>query len=74
MALVQESYPDNRALANGIYMAMAFLIRSAVVVALGGIGDKYGLRQGSIISGVLMLLGTPLILLLPRKRSLHKPS
>ncbi len=74
MALVQESYPDNRALANGIYMAMAFLIRSAVVVALGGIGDKYGLRQGSIISGVLMLLGTPLILLLPRKRNLHKPS
>jgi FSR family fosmidomycin resistance protein-like MFS transporter len=74
MALVQESYPDNRALANGIYMAMAFLIRSAVVVALGGIGDIYGLRQGSIISGVLMLLGTPLILLLPQTRSQHKSS
>ena len=74
MALVQESHPDNRALANGIYMAMSFLIRSAVVVVLGGIGDIYGLRQGSIISGVLMLLGTPLILLLPQAKSLHKAS
>jgi FSR family fosmidomycin resistance protein-like MFS transporter len=74
MALVQESYPDNRALANGIYMAMSFLIRSAVVVVVGGIGDIYGLRQGSIISGILMLLGTPLILLLPITRSPHKAS
>jgi FSR family fosmidomycin resistance protein-like MFS transporter len=66
MALVQECYPENRALANGIYMAMAFLIRSVVVVLLGGIGDLLGLRQGFIISAVLMLLGTPLVMLLPR--------
>jgi FSR family fosmidomycin resistance protein-like MFS transporter len=66
MALVQESYPENRALANGIYMGMAFLIRSVVVVLLGGIGDLFGLRQGYILSGALTLLGTPLILLLPR--------
>lgn len=74
MALVQESYPENRALANGIYMAMSFLIRSAVVVLVGGIGDIYGLRQGSIISGILMLLGIPLILLLPQTKSTHKAS
>ena len=66
MALVQESYPENRALANGIYMGMAFLIRSVVVVLLGGVGDLFGLRQGYILSGALMLLGTPLILLLPQ--------
>jgi FSR family fosmidomycin resistance protein-like MFS transporter len=69
MAMVQESYPDNRALANGIYMAMSFLIRSVVVVLLGGIGDLFGLRQGFILSGILMLLGMPVILLLPRGRS-----
>ncbi len=66
MALVQESYPENRALANGIYMAMSFLIRSVVVVLLGGVGDLFGLRQGYILSGALMLLGTPIILLLPQ--------
>jgi len=69
MALVQESYPDNRALANGVYMGMSFLIRSVVVILLGGIGDLYGLRQGFIFSGILMLLGTPIILLLPQARN-----
>jgi FSR family fosmidomycin resistance protein-like MFS transporter len=69
MALVQESYPENRALANGIYMAMSFLVRSVVVVLLGGVGDLFGLRQGYILSGALMLLGTPLILLLPQTKN-----
>jgi FSR family fosmidomycin resistance protein-like MFS transporter len=72
MALVQESYPKNRALANGIYMAMSFLIRSVAVVLLGGIGDLLGLRQGFMISGILMLLGIPLIFLLPQARSQPK--
>jgi FSR family fosmidomycin resistance protein-like MFS transporter len=72
MALVQESYPNNRALANGIYMAMSFLIRSVAVVLLGGIGDLLGLRQGFMISGILMLLGIPLIFLLPQARSRPK--
>jgi FSR family fosmidomycin resistance protein-like MFS transporter len=72
MALVQESYPNNRALANGIYMAMSFLIRSVAVVLLGGIGDLLGLRQGFMISGILMLLGIPLIFLLPQARSQPK--
>jgi FSR family fosmidomycin resistance protein-like MFS transporter len=66
MALVQESHPENRALANGIYMAMSFLIRSVVVILMGAIGDLYGLRPGFILSGILVLLGTPLLLLLPR--------
>ncbi|MGD8814235.1 MAG: MFS transporter [Anaerolineales bacterium] len=66
MALVQESYPENRALANGIYMAMSFLIRAVVVILLGAIGDLFGLRPGFVFSGALMLVGTPLILLLPK--------
>ncbi len=68
MALVQESYPENRALANGIYMAMTFLIRAVVVILLGVIGDLFGLRQGFIFSGILMLVGIPLILLLPKSK------
>jgi FSR family fosmidomycin resistance protein-like MFS transporter len=72
MALVQESYPEIRAFANGIYMAMFFLIRSVVVVLLGRIGDLIGLRQGYVISGILMLLGIPLIYLLPQTGSQSK--
>jgi FSR family fosmidomycin resistance protein-like MFS transporter len=72
MALVQESYPENRALANGIYMAMNFLIRSVMVIILGGIGDLLGLRIGYFIGGVMMLLMLPLVFQLPQKRSYAK--
>jgi FSR family fosmidomycin resistance protein-like MFS transporter len=65
MALVQESYPDGPALANGIYMALSFVLRSGVVVILGAIGDFFGLRWAFVASAIIALLGSPLILLLP---------
>jgi FSR family fosmidomycin resistance protein-like MFS transporter len=65
MALVQESYPENRALANGLYMAISFILRSGVIVALGGLGDLFGLRTAFAISAVVPLVGLPLLLLLP---------
>ncbi len=65
MAWVQESYLENRALANGIYMAMSFIISAVVVVILGRVGDLVGLRQGFQYSAIVMLLGIPLVLLLP---------
>ncbi len=68
MALVQESYPENRALANGIYMSLSFVLRSGVVVVLGALGDLFGLRLAFTASAVIPLLGLPLIFLLPGKR------
>ena len=68
MALVQESFPENRALANGVYMALSFVIRSGVVVAVGRLGDLYGLRRAFFVSAVLMLVGLPFLLLLPDGR------
>jgi FSR family fosmidomycin resistance protein-like MFS transporter len=67
MALVQESFPENRALANGVYMSLSFVLGSAVVVVLGVMGDLFGLRLAFTASAVITLLGLPLILLLPRK-------
>jgi FSR family fosmidomycin resistance protein-like MFS transporter len=69
MALVQESFPENRALANGIYMAMSFLLRSGVIVLLGALSDRFGLRQMFTASAGIMICGVPLLLLLPGKRS-----
>jgi len=69
MALVQESFPENRALANGVYMAMGFVIRSGAVVVVGALGDLFGLRLAYVVSAVISLLGLPFILLLPRRRS-----
>jgi len=67
MALVQESFPENRALANGVYMALSFVLRSVVVVALGAMGDAFGLRLAFTVSAIMPLLGLPLVFLLPRK-------
>ncbi len=68
MALVQESFPDNRALANGVYMSLSFVLGSVVVVVLGAMGDLFGLRLAFTASAVITLVGLPLIFLLPRRR------
>lgn len=77
MASVQESFPENRALANGLYMALNFGIRSFIVVLVGGLGDWIGLRQTFLICAALGLLGTPLIAFLPgtidSKAKAHQP-
>ncbi|HEY88885.1 MAG TPA: MFS transporter [Thermoflexia bacterium] len=65
MALVQESYPDRRALANGIYMALNFAIRAGIVLIVGALSDWLGLRYAFMISAVITLLGIPFILILP---------
>jgi FSR family fosmidomycin resistance protein-like MFS transporter len=65
MALVQESFPQNRALANGVYMSLSFLIRSAVVVLVGAMGDLWGMSPAFMACAVVTLLGLPFLLLLP---------
>jgi FSR family fosmidomycin resistance protein-like MFS transporter len=65
MALVQESFPENRALANGVYMALNFLIRSGAVVIVGAMGDLWGMRPSFMVCALVMLLGLPFLLLLP---------
>jgi FSR family fosmidomycin resistance protein-like MFS transporter len=67
MALVQENFPENRALANGVYMSLTFVLGSVVIVVLGALGDLFGLRLAFTASAVITLLGLPLIFLLPRK-------
>jgi FSR family fosmidomycin resistance protein-like MFS transporter len=59
MALVQESFPENRALANGVYMSMSFILRSGAVLLLGMMGDSWGMRTAFAVSAVLPLLGLP---------------
>jgi FSR family fosmidomycin resistance protein-like MFS transporter len=68
MALVQESYPENRALANGVYMAIGFVMRSIVVVILGAMGDFMGLRWAFVVSAIITLVGCPVVFLLPQGR------
>jgi FSR family fosmidomycin resistance protein-like MFS transporter len=68
MALVQESFPENRAMANGVYMSLNFVIRAGVVVVLGRLGDLFGMGTAFAASAVLTFFGLPLVLLLPGKK------
>ncbi|UCG51441.1 MAG: MFS transporter [Candidatus Latescibacterota bacterium] len=68
-ALVQESFPENRALANGIYMSLSFGLRSVAVVVVGACGDFFGLSIAFVTSAGLMLLGIPLVFRLPSDKA-----
>jgi FSR family fosmidomycin resistance protein-like MFS transporter len=68
MALVQESFPENRALANGVYMALSFLTRSGVVIIVGTMGDLWGMRTSFLVCALTILLGLPFLPLLPARQ------
>ncbi|MBK5268447.1 MAG: MFS transporter [Acidimicrobiia bacterium] len=68
LALVQEQFPDSRALANGVYLSINFAIRSIAAVAYGAVGDAFGLSTAMLIGAIAMFAGLPLIWLLPRDR------
>jgi FSR family fosmidomycin resistance protein-like MFS transporter len=68
MAMMQESYPENRALANGAYMALSFVIRSGVILLIGVMADLWGMRTAFTVSAAVTFLGLPLLLFLPSRR------
>jgi FSR family fosmidomycin resistance protein-like MFS transporter len=68
MAMVQESCPENRAFANGLYMGAGFALRGVAMLLLGMMADVYGLRRAFEMSAVLMLIGVVLVFRLPERR------
>jgi hypothetical protein len=46
-------------------MSLSFVIRSAVVVLVGGMGDLWGMQPAFIACALITLLGLPFLLLLP---------
>ncbi len=66
LALVQEHLPHNRALANGLFLTMTFLIRPVAALILGFIGDNFGLRSAYYWSVVISLISIPMIFFLPK--------
>jgi FSR family fosmidomycin resistance protein-like MFS transporter len=67
MALVQEQFPENRALANGVYMSISFVVRSAAIVAVGAFGDLFGMRTAFVVATALVAFGVPFVLRLPSR-------
>jgi len=69
LAMVQDQLPNNRAVGNGIYLMIAFLVRPVALVIIGYLGDQFGLNQVYWWSAIVSLLAVPFILLLPEKES-----
>jgi MFS transporter, FSR family, fosmidomycin resistance protein len=64
-AMVLEQVPEQRATANGLFMSMSFLIRSAVTLLIGIMGDSFGLEAAFMVTVVLTFLAVPFVFLLP---------
>ena len=67
LAMVQENATRSPAAANGLFMMISFIARSAVVVAVGFIADMIGLRATYLLSALAGAIGIPFILMLPKK-------
>ena len=67
LALIQENARHSPAAANGLFMMISFIARSAVVVVVGFIADRIGLNAAYLISAAMGLIGIPFVLMLPKK-------
>ena len=65
LALIQDHFPDNRAVSNGLYISMNFLLRSLALLLVGVAGDAVGLHTAFTWSAFLSLLGLVGIIMLP---------
>lgn len=70
LSIVQEQFPNNRATANGLYMAVIFLLRPVGTLIVGMLGDRFGLQNAFLISALVSLLTLPIISRFPDKPKL----
>ena len=66
MAVVIENASENRSFANGIYMAISFLLQALATLLVGFISDLSSLRLTFLISAGVLPVGLLFIRLLPK--------
>jgi FSR family fosmidomycin resistance protein-like MFS transporter len=65
LAMVQDHFPLNRAVGNGIFLSISFLLRSLAMLLVGMAGDRIGLQSAFFWSTVISVMAIPGILWLP---------
>ncbi len=68
LALIQDTFPENRAMANGIFLTVAFLVRAVAIWVVGFLADHFGLQSAYLWSGLAALLSVPGIFFLSSGR------
>ena len=71
MATVQEFFPENRSLANGIYLALIFGITAVTGVFSGFLYDRLGGHTSFMIGGLVSYLALPFVLMMPKQEKKH---
>ncbi len=69
MALVQDEFPDHRALANGTYLALNFVVRALGIWVVGIVADQYGMSTAFLLAGLMAILSLPAVLFLPKREA-----
>lgn len=59
LALVQDKFPGNRALGNGTFLALNFLIRAGGIWLVGWLADQFGLTLAFTYSALLAFACVP---------------
>jgi FSR family fosmidomycin resistance protein-like MFS transporter len=67
LALIQDQFPDNRALANGTFIAVNFMIRALGIWFLGYVADLAGLNNAFLWSAIIGFLALPGVFWLDRR-------
>lgn len=62
LAMIQEYSQDGSSSANGVFMMISFLARSAVVVLVGFVADQIGLEKTYTVCAMVGFLGIPFVL------------
>ncbi len=65
LALIQDHFPDHRATANGVYMFLSLLLRSAGIMLVGIAGDYLGLSQAFFWGAIIAFFVFPAVWMLP---------
>jgi FSR family fosmidomycin resistance protein-like MFS transporter len=73
LAVTIENSGDNPAAVTGTYMMISFAVRALIVLAVGAMGDAFGLRTVYLWCAGLAFLGLPFVLLLPKSRRRGQP-
>jgi len=66
MAITQEQMPHNRAVSNGLFISLAFLVRPTTAVIVGFLGDTIGLESAFFWGANFSFLALPSIFFLPQ--------
>ena len=65
LSVVQDAFPRHRALANGIYIGLNFLVRGLGIWVIGAMADWVGVGSAFVWGAVLAFLSLPGVWLLP---------